>query len=96
MHVRRKNNGSNRQKRVKDSIEEAPLPIMLYTENGDVKKINRKWAEITGYNIKDMSTISEWSKTSDVFTERLEGDNVNKFSYIKQRHENGEYIIRTS
>ena len=78
------------------AIEEAPLPIMLYTENGDVKKINRKWAEITGYNIKDMSTISDWSKTSDVFTEKLAGVKVNKFSYIKARREEGEYIIRTS
>ena len=43
-----------------------------------------------------MSRISDWSKVSDVFIERLEGVNVNKFSHVKERREDGEYTIRTN
>ena len=77
------------------SIEEAPVPIMLYTENGEIKKINRTWTDITGYTIKDIPTISEWANITDVFIEDLEGTNINKLFNLEKRQNDGEYSVRT-
>jgi len=78
------------------AIEKAPLPIMLYTENGEVKKINRTWTSITGYKLSDMPTISEWAKISDVFIEQFEDDGVNRVFDMEGRLDEGEYTIRIS
>jgi len=77
------------------SLEEAPLPIMLYTEDGEIKKINRTWTDITGYTIKDIPTTAELAKISDVFIEDLESTTVNRLFNLEKRQNDGEYSIRT-
>jgi len=77
------------------SLEEAPLPIMLYDENGEIKNINRTWTDITGYTIKDTPTISELAKISDVFIEGSEGTTVSRLFNLGKRQNDGEYSIRT-
>ncbi len=77
------------------AIEESPLPIMLYTENGKVKTINRTWADITGYTIEDIPTISGWAAISDVFIGDLEGTNIDKLFNLEKRRNDGEYYIKT-
>jgi len=77
------------------SLEEAPLPIMLYTEDGEIKKINRTWTDITGYTIKDIPTTTELAKISDVFIEDLECTTVNRLFNLEKRQNDGEYSIRT-
>lgn len=77
------------------ALEEAPLPIMLYTETGEVKKINRTWTDITGYTIEDISTISEWADISDVFIEDLNFTDAEKLLNLEKRQNEGEYSIRT-
>ena len=82
------------ERRFRYAIEEAPLPIMLYTENGEVKNINRTWTNITGYKLSDMPTISDWAKMSDLFVEQLD-DGVNRVFDAEGRSGEGEYTIRT-
>ncbi|MBW9173095.1 PAS domain-containing sensor histidine kinase [Clostridium estertheticum] len=84
-----------RERQFRYTIEEAPLPIMLYNEDGEIKKINRTWTDITGYTIKDTPTIAEFAKISDVFIEGLEGTTVSRLSNMGKRQNDGEYSIRT-
>jgi len=77
------------------AIEESPLPTMLYAENGEIKKINRTWTDITGYTIEDIQTISEWADISDVFIGDLEGTNIDKLFNLEKRQSDGEYYIKT-
>ncbi len=48
------------RKRFERAIDEAPFPIMLHAEDGEVIKINETWTEITGYSPEEVPTISEW------------------------------------
>jgi two-component system CheB/CheR fusion protein len=43
-------------------IRFAPNPIMLYNENGEILLMNKAFEEITGYTIKEIATIEDWSK----------------------------------
>lgn len=45
-------------------IMDAPFPIMIHAEDGEVIFINSIWTELTGYFIEDIPTISEWTKTA--------------------------------
>ncbi len=42
------------------AMEEAPIPIIMYTEDGEVLRISRTWTELTGYTIEDVSTFDGW------------------------------------
>lgn len=77
------------------ALEEAPLPIMLYTETGEVKKINSTWTDFTGYTIKDISSISKWADISDAFAEDLNNTNTDKLFNLQRRQNDGEYYIKT-
>lgn len=83
------------EKQFRYSIEEAPVPIMLYNEVGEIKAINRHWSEITGYTIDDISTVSGWGKVSDIFKENLFSmKNCNDVDF-EENHNKGEFLVRT-
>ncbi|WP_270563413.1 ATP-binding protein [Clostridium beijerinckii] len=81
------------ERQLRHSIEEAPVPIMLYTEDGFVKKINRSWSDITGYKLEDIPTISEWANISEAFKEELSSTNIKKLFNSEKRQNNGEFSI---
>lgn len=77
------------------SLQEAPVPIMLHTEDGEVKKINRTWTDITGYSIKDIPTISQWAEITNAFKADIEEANMEKMFNLKNRQNDGENSITT-
>jgi two-component system CheB/CheR fusion protein len=42
------------------AIEEAPFPILMQAESGEVLQVNRAWTTLTGYTIEDMPTMDAW------------------------------------
>ncbi len=48
------------EERFRRAVLNAPLPIMIHAENGDVILISRTWTELTGYTSEDMTTVSKW------------------------------------
>ena len=46
----------------RNALDNAPIPIMLRAEDGEVIKVSRKWTEITGYTHQDIPTISDWTE----------------------------------
>ena len=42
------------------AIEEAPIPIIMHAEDGQVLQISRTWTELTGYTFADMPTLDAW------------------------------------
>lgn len=72
------------------SIEEAPVPVMMYTQDGEVLKLNRTWREITGYTIHDIPTTYKLMEISDIFKE----DIYNLLNFCEKRSK-GEYSMKT-
>lgn len=52
------------EERLRDAILEAPIPIMVHTEDGEVIYISRAWTELTGYLQSDIPTIQSWAAKS--------------------------------
>jgi PAS domain S-box-containing protein len=50
------------EERFRRAILDAPMPIMLHTEDGGILQLNHAWIEITGYNIEDIPTIADWTQ----------------------------------
>ena len=79
----------------KRAIEEAPFPIMIHAENGEVLQLNNAWTEISGYTIQDIPTTSIWSEKA--YGKRMEIvlKDIDKLYSLAKREVEGEYIIRT-
>ena len=48
------------EERFRRAVLNAPLPIMIHAEDGEVLQISRAWTELTGYTLEDIPTISKW------------------------------------
>ena len=87
------NNLRESEQRFRRAIEDAPFPIMIHAEDGEVLQISSTWTELTGYTATEIPTTRAWA-------EKAYGKDANKV--IKQikytlnsRWEEGEFTIRT-
>ena len=42
------------------ALEDAPIPVIMYAEDGEVLQISRMWTELTGYTMADVPTFDAW------------------------------------
>jgi PAS domain S-box-containing protein len=41
-------------------IEDAPIPVIMLAEDGQVLQISRMWTELTGYTLHELPTVDAW------------------------------------
>jgi len=82
------------EKRFRQAVEHSPLPIMIYAEDGQIISINRAWSEISGYSIKDIPTIADWTRLA--YGERRDTVEkvIKKLFGMKARKHEGTFTIR--
>ncbi len=49
------------ERRFRQAIKQAPVPIMLHAEDGEVLIISNTWLELTGYSETELKTIEAWT-----------------------------------
>ena len=42
------------------AIEDAPIPVIMHAEDGEVLQLSRTWTELTGYTLADVPTVDAW------------------------------------
>ncbi len=74
---------------------EAPCPVMIHADDGEVRLINKIWTEISGYTRDEIPTIADWTKRA--FEERQQSvrDEIDQLYSLNHRVNEGEYTIRT-
>ncbi|QSZ41917.1 PAS domain S-box protein [Sulfurimonas aquatica] len=76
-------------------IQEAPNPIMLHNEAGEVLMVNKVWENLTGYSHSEINTIEKW--TQKAYREKMSDIKkyIDNLYSIKHRVDEGEYSIFT-
>ena len=54
------------RERFKNYFINAPFPMMIYNSEGKVLYLNKNWIEITGYTVKQVPTIADWRRRSQI------------------------------
>ena len=54
------------RERFKNHFINVPFPMMIYNSEGKVLYLNKNWIEITGYTIKEVPTIDDWKRRSQI------------------------------
>lgn len=81
--------------RFRRSINQAPFPIMIHAEDGEIVLINDIWSEITGYQKEDIPTIEEWTKKAYGKKKDVAKRDIDRLYDKKKSVKEGEYRIKT-
>jgi len=84
------------EERFRSAILNAPLPIMLHTENGEVFQINGAWTELSGYEYSEIPTIEDWTEKAYHSRKSLVQADIDRLHQLNARISEGEYIITTA
>ncbi|MFP3902904.1 MAG: PAS domain S-box protein [Armatimonadota bacterium] len=84
------------EQRFRTAVFEAPFPIALHAEDGEITTVNKAWTQITGYAHEDMPTVDEWVKRAYRNTPPSERPNIEEVYEIRGRADRGEQTITTS
>ncbi|MCU0535725.1 MAG: PAS domain S-box protein [Hydrococcus sp. Prado102] len=81
--------------RFRRSLFDAPMPVILHAEDGEIILINRIWTEITGYEKQDIPTIADW--TQKAYGDRQEAVKsiIDRLYELDRSVREGEFIIKT-
>lgn len=83
------------EERFRRAVLNAPLPIMIHAEDGEVLQISRAWTELTGYTLEDIPTISKWlAQAHSQETEEIKA-HLTQLYRSTERVAEGEYVIFT-
>lgn len=83
------------EQRFRRAVLNAPLPIMIHAENGEVILISRTWTELTGYTSEEMTTISKWlEQANSEMSEQIQ-EYLVQVNQKKERSAPEQYEIMT-
>ncbi|MCZ6678359.1 MAG: response regulator [Candidatus Poribacteria bacterium] len=83
------------QERFRRAVLDAPFPIMIHAEDGEVLQISRAWTELTGYTHEDIPTISDWAERAYGQRKDLVKADIDRLYNLNERVKEGEYRIVT-
>ncbi|MBD2188462.1 PAS domain S-box protein [Pseudanabaena mucicola] len=81
--------------KLRRAIDDAPLPIILHTEDDQVLQLNKAWTNLTGYTIEDIPTITEWARQAYGENYQEIKTQIDKVYQIEQATHDGQYALRT-
>ncbi|MEG4214206.1 CHASE3 domain-containing protein [Microcoleus sp. Pol14C6] len=84
------------EERFRSAILNAPLPIMLHAENGEVLQINCAWTELSGYEYSEIPTIEDWTEKAYHSRKSLVQADIDRLHGLNARISEGEYMIATA
>ncbi len=97
-HYKTKKKLEVRKNQFEKAIEEAPYPVILHREDGNVISLNSRWTEITGYSEGEISTIDDWIERAYESEEKKKEirTHIDKLYGLEKRKNEGVFRITTS
>ncbi len=77
------------------AIKTAPYPMMIHSEEGEVKQINDAWTEISGYDLADINHIDDWFEQAYGERRNQVSSYVEKLFEKNEKRHDGEFEIQT-
>ena len=81
------------RERFRRAVEEAPFPMMIHAEYGEVLALSRAWTEISGYTRSDIPTLTDWIESAYSARRQAVRADIAQLYALSQRRTQGEYQI---
>lgn len=83
------------EERFRRAIINAPFPIMIHADDGEVLHISNAWAEISGYTHADIPTMTIWLEKAHGENSHIIRAGIEKIYTLTKPQRGGEFLIRT-
>lgn len=77
-------------------IQEAPTPIMIYNEDGEILFVNTIWKKLTQYDFTSIETVEQWSEKAHGHKNITSKINIISSYDAGKRVDYGEFSIKTN
>ncbi|MEC4817110.1 MAG: PAS domain S-box protein [Scytonema sp. PMC 1069.18] len=83
------------EERFRRAIVQAPFPIIIHAEDGEILQMSQAVSDITGYSVDEIHTLADWTeraygeRQSDVLIQ------INRLYNLDRRIDEGEFQVRT-
>lgn len=81
------------EKRFRTAVEEAPFPIIIHAEDGEILSLNRTWTDLTAYTRAELATIDDWTERAYGKQREMIQADIERLYELEQRIAEGEYEI---
>lgn len=78
-----------------NSISNAPLPIMIHSEDGTVLNLSKTWIKLTGYQKSDIPTIYDWTEKAYGQNKAEVIDFIKKMYKLTTIQHDEEFVVTT-
>src|SRR5512132_3352202 len=82
--------------RLRRTVENAPFPIMVHAEDGEVVHLSQAWLALTGYTREEIGTIAAWTERAYGERKELVLADIDRLYALDRAVDEGEYVIRTA
>ncbi len=83
----------NSERRFRRAVEDAPLPIIIFADDGEVLSLSRTWLEITGYEAEQIRTVASWTALAYGARQQAVQESVDKLFTLEGRVNEGEFVV---
>ncbi|MDB9529116.1 PAS domain S-box protein [Oscillatoria sp. CS-180] len=83
------------EERFRKAVVNAPFPIFIHAEGGEILQISHAVSEITGYVADELETLEDWTQRVYGDRQHLVLENINRLYDLNRRVDEGEFEIRT-
>lgn len=84
------------EERLRRAIEDAPFPVMVHAEDGEVVLISQAWLDATGYTAAELSTVGDWLERAYGERRGTVRMDIQRLHQLDRPIDEGEYNIRTA
>ena len=82
--------------RLRRTVENAPFPIMVHAEDGEVVHLSQAWLDLTGYAREEIGTIAAWTERAYGERKEVVRADIDRLYALDRAVDEGEYLIRTA
>jgi PAS domain S-box-containing protein len=83
------------EERFRRAVVNAPFPIVIHAEDGEVVHISQAWTELSGYTADEIPTIAAWAEKAYGAAKNTVKASIERLYSIDRRLEEGEFSITT-
>jgi len=83
------------EQRFRRAIQDAPYPIIIHAEDGEMIMVSQSWSDLSGYRLEDIPTVEDWTEKAYGERQALVKDVIDQLYALEERRHEGEFSIRT-
>jgi PAS domain S-box-containing protein len=86
---------TRKKKELETILQEAPNPIMLHNEAGEVVMVNHVWQSLSGYPFEEIDTVEKWADKACDTDKPLMREYMDKLYSLEHKIDMGEASVTT-